>query len=180
MRELIAKVYGDPLPERMVALAERVRAKARGADRDPLTPALSPGGGEGGRDPGHDPDLAPALFFGRADPEEPLAAALAQVLEGAEGDALLRGALEPEEPLEAPPPRWSRDQAFAALDAAGGRDTWWQSRSAMPATSSRRPPCSPSRANTSAGTTRSAGPRRARAAARSGSTGTARRSSGRS
>ena len=111
VRELIAKVYGDPLPQRMVALAERVRAKARGADRDR----------DHNRDGERDLDRAPALFFGRADPEEPLAAALAQVLEGAEGDALLRGALEPEEPPEAPPPRWSRDQAFAALEAAGGR-----------------------------------------------------------
>jgi len=117
VRELMAKVYGEPLPERMAALAERVRGRTRGADREPLTPALSPGGGEGGRDS----DPAAGLFFGRADPEEPLAAALAQVLEGAEGEALLRGALEPEAPLE-PPPRWSRDQAFAALEAASGRD----------------------------------------------------------
>ena len=144
VRELLSKVYGGPLPARMAALAVRVRAKEVAAqrtspapdrdrdresdrdlepDREPLTPTLSPARGEGGRDRDLTArfDPAAALFFGRADPEEPLAAALAQVLEGAEGEALLRGAFDQEAPIEAPP-RWSRDQAFAALEAADGRD----------------------------------------------------------
>ncbi len=67
-----------------------------------------------------EPRPPPALGFGHPGHEEPLAAALAQAVEAA--DAALLGEAGAREPPPEAPPRWSREEAFAALEAAHHRD----------------------------------------------------------
>ncbi len=63
----------------------------------------------------------PALGTGGAEQDEPLALALAQAIEATDAEALLQdgAALAPERDT---PPHWSREDAFAALEAAHTRD----------------------------------------------------------
>ncbi|GEJ59554.1 general secretion pathway protein GspE [Anaeromyxobacter diazotrophicus] len=116
VRRLLAQLFGGELAGRFAALASRKGARP--------APAPAPGpaaGGEAG--PGAEsPDDEPAITFtfGLAEPEEPLAAALAHALES-DLEALL-GDATPPAPTSGTAPRWSRDEAFAALEAATGRD----------------------------------------------------------
>ena len=70
---------------------------------------------------GHQEPSAPAASSPRAEPEEPLAAALAQALSATDPEALLHDAPGPPAERDAPP-RWSREEAFAALESAQGRE----------------------------------------------------------
>ncbi len=64
---------------------------------------------------------APTIGASRAEHDEPLALALAQAIEATEAEALLHdpAALAPQGDT---PPHWSREDAFAALEAASARD----------------------------------------------------------
>jgi hypothetical protein len=65
--------------------------------------------------------VAPFLGASRAEHDEPLAVALAQAIEATDAEALLHDppALAPQGDT---PPHWSREDAFAALEAASARD----------------------------------------------------------
>jgi hypothetical protein len=119
VRALQARLYGAAMPVRLAALGEAARAAAPAAAH-----------GEGGAPAPHEaapppqePEPAPREppregAFGVA-PEEPLAAALAQAVEAAEAEVLRAGAPAP---VADAPPRWTVDEAFAALARASGRD----------------------------------------------------------
>ena len=144
VRELIHRVYGSPLPPRLAALAGRPRGAAP-AGTPRRTPRRSRPPAEARRPP---PTAAAIAGFARDEDEplEPLAAALAQALESVEhparrregagraarGGARRGAAAEldeepaPEEPPAAldrtAPPRWTLDDARAAVGAARHRD----------------------------------------------------------
>ncbi len=132
VRELIHRLYGAPLPPRLAALAVAAGAA-------PPTP-------EAGHPPEPQqprpeaPPLAAGFARDESEPLEPLAAALAEALESVEEFAF-EDAAEPEhgaegepdggdaeeEPPAAPadrtaPPRWTLEDARAALGAAKHRD----------------------------------------------------------
>jgi hypothetical protein len=135
VRELIHRLYGSPLPPRLAALAG-----AAGAVPVAPPPAVE------AREPRPRPPTtaAAAAGFGGddAEPMEPLAAALAEALErvdvdleppGEEAGAPGPEAVPQEEPEEPPapepgsldrtaPPRWSLDDARAAVGRARHRD----------------------------------------------------------
>jgi hypothetical protein len=126
VRELIHRLYGTPLPERLAVVAAAAGAPvvaAPDADQD------------GSAAPAHDPGAFPSRGgFSRddAEPFEPLAAALQHALESVDVSPLddeeeaggEREAPEPERPApdRSAPPRWSLDDARAALASARGRD----------------------------------------------------------
>jgi len=124
VRELIQKLYGTPLTERLARLAERSRARAA----ETAAPAGEAGPAEAaaGKPPEPPPPPEPQ-GFGRSEtePAEPLLAALAQAVEDAEVDQLLdepmHAAAAPEVDRTAPP-HWSLEQAAQALAAARTRD----------------------------------------------------------
>jgi hypothetical protein len=129
VRELIHRLYGSPLPPRLTALAVAAGAAPR-SEPDEAPPADAPAAA------GTPPSSG---GFGRDDSEplEPLAAALAQALESVESFAFedvpsdAEGGEEPEgeaaeeeppPPDRTAPPRWSLEDARAALAAARHRD----------------------------------------------------------
>ncbi len=142
VRLLVHQLYGTPLAPRFAALA-RAAGELPAEEPAAAPEATTPAGGEGAspRDPAAQ-DAAAASGFGEEDagPLEPLAAALAQALEevdpalltdetapsGEEGapEAPPLGAPEeaPGPPDRSAPPRWSLEDARAALAAARTRD----------------------------------------------------------
>ncbi len=118
VRQLVQKVYGTPLSERLAKLAERlgVAPGPPPAEPAPESPATLPAA------------KAPEpRGFSRDDSEplEPLAAALAQVVESTELSELLQAQPAPPPRAEidrGAPPRWRLEEAQAALAAARGRD----------------------------------------------------------
>jgi len=119
VRSLMAQLYGGELSARFAAVAERVSAGR--APASPPATSIAAAFDDSRRDAAGSEEPEITFTFGLADPEEPLAAALAQALEGEAIEALLGDAAVPE-PTPGTPPRWSRDDAFAALEAAVGRD----------------------------------------------------------
>lgn len=135
VRELIHRLYGAPLSPRLAALALAAGAPAAAAPiaQDEEAPPAE----EGGQAPS-----SGAAGFGRdeSEPLEPLAAALALALDSVEAssprddpreDAPDAGTEEEEPPAPQPlaaapdrtaPPRWTLDDARAALAAARDRD----------------------------------------------------------
>ena len=126
VRELIQKLYGTPLSQRLARLAERSRA----GGRKPAAAAGEAGPEEAAAAEGQarEPQPLPqAQGFGRgpSEPAEPLLAALAQAVEEAEVDQLLEEpmhAVAAEEIDRTAPPHWSLEQAAQALVAARTRD----------------------------------------------------------
>ena len=130
VRELMARVYGGELPERLAAVAARVLSAPAGAapleqaSKGPEGATLPPGGPEAvlAAAPaagGEEARAASPVAERPAPPDEPLASALTQALE-APGEP---GAPEEAVPAEhGAPPRWTRQEAFAALDASRTRD----------------------------------------------------------
>jgi hypothetical protein len=140
VRELQARLYGSPVPERLAAVAAAVR-RAEGGRRAEAPPPSARAAAEAPpfalADPAaeraHDDELAISIddgppppaeierepAFGIA-PEMPLAAALAQAVEAAEAEVLRAAGARV--PREEAPPRWTLDEASAALARARGRD----------------------------------------------------------
>jgi hypothetical protein len=135
VRELIQRLYGSPVPERLQRIAQRTQgaaalttrpapAPARAPDPAPMAPPPS----EEGLDLEMPPDPpAPAAFSSEGANQEPLAAALAQVLEESEAAELLKQAAPPDpsprsDARRSTPPRWTLEQARQALAATDDRD----------------------------------------------------------
>jgi len=150
VRELMARVYGGSLPERLALLAERTRVPrtAEGGGgvvlEEPLADAPSGGAagellrnGVWGRSQGEVPSERPSSVRAQTDgrgggpsdgrgppdpvalPEEPLASALTQALEAGSEEGPAEETLPSRDGI---PPHWTRQEAFAALDAARTRD----------------------------------------------------------
>jgi len=135
VRALIQRLYGSPVPERLKRIAQRIQgATALAAQpapeliRAPEPAPMAPPPSEEGLDLEMPPDPpAPAAFSSEGASQEPLAAALAQVLEESEAAELLRQAAPPEpsprsDARRSTPPRWPLEQARQALAAADDRD----------------------------------------------------------
>jgi HEAT repeat protein len=116
VRALVQKVYGTPLSERLAELAERLRGEPGATPAEPVP--------EGGAAQPAATSPEPRGFSRDAsEPLEPLAAALAQVVESAELEELLQASSpSPGEIDRSAPPRWKLEQAQSALAAARGRD----------------------------------------------------------
>jgi HEAT repeat protein len=132
VRSLIHRLYGGALAPRLAALEA-----ARGAEPGVAPAAESAGGGVKTGEEGSAPaggaegvpappgEEGPAGWAGSSpEPVEPLAAALAQAVESGEmpllDEPVGEGALAPAD--RSAPPRWSLEEARAALAAARGRD----------------------------------------------------------
>ncbi len=103
---LLGAIYGLPVPPRLAALA---------AGPEPARQDVARGHEEEVRHP-------PARWrLGRADPDQPLARAVARAAEAIDATELLREVIDPE-PIPAEPPGWSLAEASAALGAARDRD----------------------------------------------------------
>jgi hypothetical protein len=127
VREMIQRLYGSPVPERLQRIAQRIQGAAALA-RTPEPTPMAPPPSEEGLDLEMPPDPpAPAAFSSDGANQEPLAAALAQVLEESEAAELLQQAAPPEpsprpDARRSTPPRWTLEQARQALAAADDRD----------------------------------------------------------
>jgi len=133
VRELVQRLYGTLMPRRLAALAER--SAATPPPEAPLPPAepgpaeLEPPPAEAAPPPTEDrredASLAQGFAGAASEPAAPIAEALENAVEVSEAQELFREPPpSPAAPLleRSPSPRWSLDDARAALGAATDRD----------------------------------------------------------
>ena len=131
VRELIHRLYGVDLASRLSAVGDALRAPAEApSEADGAWEEGEPGEAAGAGPPAGEAPAAGAEGTDQppegGEPPEPLAAALAQAVEAAEvpllDEADAGGAGAAPTPDRSAPPRWTLDEARAALAAATGRD----------------------------------------------------------